>query len=86
MVKTLISQFFRENDIGGSGYTGWFFIEFWYIIIMPFGGQSEVDPPVPVPNTEVKRLSADDTWGGTPWENMPLPGGFIFYPPGDRFI
>ena len=27
------------------------------------GGQSEVDPPVPIPNTEVKRLSADDTWG-----------------------
>jgi hypothetical protein len=25
------------------------------------GGQSEVDPPVPIPNTEVKRLSADDT-------------------------
>ncbi len=27
------------------------------------GGQSEVDPPVPIPNTEVKRLSADDTGG-----------------------
>src|SRR6266508_3749664 len=25
------------------------------------GGQSEVDPPVPIPNTEVKRLSAHDT-------------------------
>ena len=25
------------------------------------GGQSEVAPPVPIPNTEVKRLSADDT-------------------------
>ena len=22
---------------------------------------SEVEPPVPIPNTEVKRLSADDT-------------------------
>ena len=29
------------------------------------GGQSEVAPPVPIPNTEVKRLSADDTGGGT---------------------
>jgi len=30
------------------------------------GGHSEVVPPVPIPNTEVKRLSADDTWGATP--------------------
>ena len=34
-----------------------------------------MEPPVPIPNTEVKRPSADDTLGGTPWENMPLPGG-----------
>src|SRR5438552_18023176 len=27
------------------------------------GGQSEAEPPVPIPNTEVKRLSADDTGG-----------------------
>src|SRR3990170_8664578 len=25
------------------------------------GGWSEAEPPVPIPNTEVKRLSADDT-------------------------
>ena len=24
--------------------------------------------PVPIPNTVVKLLSADDTWGATPWE------------------
>lgn len=35
-----------------------------------------MEPPVPIPNTEVKRLSADDTRGATLWENMPLPGGF----------
>ena len=40
------------------------------------GDQSEADPPVPIPNTEVKRLSADDTWGATLWENRPLPGCF----------
>ena len=34
-------------------------------------------PPVPIPNTEVKRLSADDTALVTEWENRPLPGGFI---------
>ncbi len=32
-----------------------------------------MEPPVPIPNTEVKHLSADDTKGGTPWENMSLP-------------
>ena len=31
----------------------------------PLGGWSEVEPPVPIPNTEVKRLSADDTEGAT---------------------
>ena len=25
------------------------------------GGNSELEPPVPIPNTEVKRLSADDS-------------------------
>ena len=29
------------------------------------GGQSAVAPPVPIPNTEVKRRSADDTWGAS---------------------
>ena len=38
------------------------------------GGSSEVDPPVPIPNTEVKRLSADDTALARVWENKPLPG------------
>ena len=32
------------------------------------GDNSEEDPPVPIPNTVVKLLSADDTWGATPWE------------------
>ena len=31
----------------------------------PLGSWSEVEPPVPIPNTEVKRLSADDTEGAT---------------------
>ena len=39
-----------------------------------------MEPPVPIPNTEVKRFSADDTEGATPWENTPLPGGIFFSP------
>jgi hypothetical protein len=32
-----------------------------YSLKQPLGGKSEVEPPVPIPNTEVKRPSADDT-------------------------
>ena len=35
---------------------------------MKCGEYSEEVPPVPIPNTVVKLLSADDTWGVTPWE------------------
>ena len=41
------------------------------------GGSSEVDQPVPIPNTVVKRLSAYDTALVTEWENRSPPG--IFY-------
>ncbi len=42
------------------------------------GGSSEAVPPVPIPNTAVKRLSADDTAPARTWENKSLPGGFAF--------
>ena len=42
--------------------------------ILP-GGSSEVAPPVPIPNTAVKRLSAYDTALATGWENRSSPGG-----------
>src|SRR5919198_3959339 len=40
------------------------------------GGESGVAPPVPIPNTEVKRSSAHDTRVTKPWENRPVPGPF----------
>ena len=42
------------------------------------GDNSEEDPPVPIPNTVVKLLSADDTWGVTLWEIRTSP---LFYFP-----
>src|SRR3990172_1652279 len=45
------------------------------------GGWSEAEPPVPIPNTEVKRLSAEDTAGARGWEKWAAAGGF-FFPPG----
>lgn len=37
------------------------------------GDNSEEATPVPIPNTAVKLLSADDTWRGTARESRSLP-------------
>ncbi len=42
------------------------------------GGWSEAAPPVTIPNTEVKRLSADDTASARVWENRSPPGVISF--------
>ena len=34
-------------------------------------------PPVPIPNTEVKLISVDDSWMETSWENISTPA-FIY--------
>ena len=44
------------------------------IIASVSGGDSRVEPPVPIPNTVVKRSYADDTALGTVWENRESPG------------
>src|SRR5713226_9354499 len=38
------------------------------------GDLSEGDPPVPIPNTEVKPLSPDCTARASVWESRTLPG------------
>ena len=38
------------------------------------GDDSETATPVPMPNTEVKRLSAESSWGISPCEDRTLPG------------
>ena len=37
------------------------------------GDDSKEEPPVPMPNTEVKLLNVDDTWWVTAWESRKLP-------------
>ena len=39
------------------------------INLKKFGGDSKEDPPVPIPNTEVKLFYVDDTWRATAWES-----------------
>ena len=41
------------------------------------GDNGERDPPVLIPNTEVKPFSADSTWLETTWEGRALPD-FLF--------
>ena len=38
-----------------------------------FGGHSKEDPPVPIPNTEVKLFCADGTARATVWESRSPP-------------
>ena len=38
------------------------------------GDHSEGDPPVPIPNTEVKPFSPDGTARASVWERRKLPG------------
>ena len=40
---------------------------------MNSGGYGERDPPVPIPNTDVKPFSADGTWLETARESRSLP-------------
>jgi hypothetical protein len=44
-----------------------------------FGGLSERVTPVPIPNTEVKPLSADGTARVTWWESRSPPNSFFFF-------
>jgi hypothetical protein len=43
---------------------------------MSVGDWSDEGPPGPIPNPEVKLVSADGTWGAAPWESRSLPTGF----------
>ena len=38
-------------------------------ILIKSGDDSKEDPPVPIPNTEVKLFNVDDTWWVTAWES-----------------
>ena len=40
------------------------------------GDNSKEDTPVPIPNTEVKLFSAEDTWRAASWQNRTSP---VFY-------
>ena len=37
------------------------------------GVTGDEDPPVPIPNTEVKLISVENTWRVTAWEDRAMP-------------
>ena len=43
------------------------------------GGDSNEDPPVPIPNTEVKLINVDGTWRATSRESRKLPDLIFFH-------
>jgi hypothetical protein len=45
---------------------------------MSLGDLSDGGTPGPIPNPEVKTVSADGTWGATPWESRSLPRDFFY--------
>ena len=45
---------------------------------LKFGDDSEKVTPVPIPNTEVKLLSANGSWGISPCESRTSPGLVLF--------
>ena len=44
-----------------------------YILSSKVGVNNGEGPPVPIPNTEVKLIRAEDTWRATAWENKSMP-------------
>ena len=42
------------------------------------GDHRSVGIPGNIPNPAVKRVSADGTWGATPWESKKLPTSLLF--------
>ena len=43
------------------------------------GAYGDEVPPVPIPNTEVKLISAEDTWWVTAWENRAVPAQLFLF-------
>ena len=45
----------------------------WYNTIYKVGAYCREGPPVPIPNTEVKLISAENTWLEAAWKDRSMP-------------
>jgi hypothetical protein len=55
----------RPRGVNFVSLVTWGYQQVWW--------QGDVEPPVPIPNTNVKRVSSETTCGETRWEDSPPP-------------
>ena len=67
----------HNPKVVGSNPTPATKLSMWHTVFFSLGGKSAMDPPVPIPNTEVKLRSADDTASARVWENRSPPGDYF---------
>ena len=60
------------RGLNGNSESGRYML-FKFLKVEKSGDNSKEDTPVPISNTEVKLLSADDTWWEAAWESRTLP-------------
>ena len=73
----MAARWAHNPKVVGSNPTPATKLSMWHTVFFSLGGKSAMDPPVPIPNTEVKLRSADDTASARVWENRSLPGDYF---------
>ena len=77
----MAARWAHNPKVVGSNPTPATKLSMWHTVFFSLGGKSAMDPPVPIPNTEVKLRSADDTASARVWENRSPPGDYFFEEP-----
>ena len=73
----MAARWAHNPKVVGSNPTPATKLSMWHTVFFSLGGKSAMEPPVPIPNTEVKLRSADDTASARVWENRSLPGDYF---------
>ena len=76
----MAARWAHNPKVVGSNPTPATKLSMWHTVFFSLGGKSAMDPPVPIPNTEVKLRSADDTASARVWENRSPPGDYLKKP------
>ena len=77
----MAARWAHNPKVVGSNPTPATKLSMWHTVFFSLGGKSAMDPPVPIPNTEVKLRSADDTASARVWENRSPPGDYFLKKP-----
>ena len=74
MVEGLLSWYGELDTFQLDKYINLLFSD--NFVKLSLGDLSDMGTPGPIPNPEVKHVSADGTWRATSWESKSLPRGF----------